>query len=158
MASRTSYWIGKRPSNGKKWAYTTSATALEVAGYHEALFRMYRRYVKQWNDIELNKNWSLSEHIHEVCGAKIVGGPGRCFILHWHNDSNDHWILELCFARDFSEFYPGLSCGRNPFRSTNDIRTARLHWSGRGREEFERWLVSEKEVNQKNGEWEEYRA
>ena len=157
MTTRTSYWIGKRPSGGKKWARTTSATVLDAAEYHEALFGMYRRYVKQWNDIELNRDRSLYEHTHEVHGAKVVGGPGRCFILHWHK-GNDHWILQINYARGFSVFYPGLSCGRNPFRSLKDIRSAHLHWSGSGREEFDGWLAFEREKNKNNGEWDEYRA
>lgn len=158
MTTRTSYWIGQRPSGAQKWAYTTSATVLDEVEYHEPLFRMYRRYVKQWNDIELNRDRSLSEHTHQVHDAKVVGGTRRCFNLHWHNESNDHWILEVNYARGFSEFYPGLSCGRNPFRSIKDVRSAHLHWSGSGRKEFDRWLASEKETNNKNGEWDEYRA
>lgn len=131
---------------------------LDEAKYHIALFEMHCRYIKQWNDIELNRNRCLSEHTHEVHGAKIVGGDGHCFILHWHNIDNDHWILEINYAQGFSEFYPGWSCGRNPFRSLKDIRSAHIHWSGNGREEFDRWLIFEKEANKNNGEWDEYQA
>lgn len=157
MTKRTPYWIGKRPSSGKRWAYTTSAEILNPDQYHEALLGMYRRYVKQWNDIELDRNRSLSEHTHEIHEAKVVGGWGRCFILHWHSGET-HWILEIYYSKGFSEFYPGWSCARNPFRSNDDIRSAHLHWNSGGREEFDRWLEKEKESNKRNGEWDEYRA
>ncbi len=158
MGRRPSYWVGKRPSDGKRWAYTTSAIVLIGEEETEAIYRMYRRYVKQWNDIELDTSRCLSEHTHELCGAKVVGGANRRFILHWENNNHDHWILEVFFSRGFSEFYPGLSCGRNTLRSANDIRSIRLHWSENGREEFNNWLKSEKSENQNNGEWDEYKA
>jgi len=118
---------------------------------------MYRRYVKQWNDIELDRSRCLSEHTHEICGAKIVGG-NRKFILHWERNNHDHWILEVFFSRGFSEYYPGWSCGRNTLRNIKDIQSIRLHWSENGREKFDNWLNTEKSVNQNNGEWDEYKT
>lgn len=158
MAATPTYWIGPRPSDGKRWGYTTTATVLTSDDEKEAIYRMYQRYVKQWNDIELDNDRCLSEHTHEICGAKVVGSGNRRFTLHWCGDNQVHWILEVLFARGFREYYPGLSCGRNALRSTKDIRVIRLHWSVGGREEFGRWLVAEKAANQSKGEWSEYKA
>ncbi len=119
---------------------------------------MYRRFVKQWNDIELDINRSLSEHTHKICDAQIVGGANRRFILHWQDRDQDHWILEVFLARGFREYYPGLSCGRNPLRSHKDMRSLRLHWSGNGRKEFTQWIETERKENQSKGEWVEYKA
>jgi len=158
MAAKSAYWLCPRPSDGKHWAYTTSATILTGDEEKQAIYSLYRRYVKQWNDIELDTDRCLSEHTHEVCGAKVVGSANRRFILHWQRGNQDHWILEVFFARGFREYYPGLSCGRNTLRSTKDIRSIRLHWSENGREEFNRWLATEKAENQNKGEWSEYKA
>lgn len=156
--AKPTYWIGPRPSEGKRWVYTTTATVLTEDEEQEAVYRMYQRYVKQWNDIELNNDKCLSEHTHEIFGAKVVGSGNRRFILHWHRGNEVHWILEVLFARGFKEYYPEFSCGRNALRSIKDIRAIRLHWSEGGREEFGRWHASEQEANQDNGEWSEYKA
>lgn len=157
MKKSEPYWINKKPTGGRKWVYTTSATAIEDATQKEEILRMYRRYVKQWNDIELDHSRSLSEHTHEVCGAKVVGANKK-FILHAYEGDQNHWILEILFARGFSQFYPGWSTGKNTMRSTADMKGAYLHWSGAGREAFERWLVTERKTNQARGEWEEYKS
>lgn len=60
MAAKPTYWIGPRPSDGRRWAYTTAATVLTGDEEKEAIYPMYRRYVKQWNDIELNNDRCLS--------------------------------------------------------------------------------------------------
>lgn len=156
MRSANSYWVGKKPPGGKRWAYTAHGEVLEDAATRDALFRMYRRYVKQWNDIELDRGRSLSEHTHQVFGAQAVGANRR-FVLHARPDSDSHWILEMMFARGFSEFYPGASCGRNTMRSPADIRSIHLHWSEGARGAFDRWITDERTTNSKNGEWEEYR-
>lgn len=156
--AKPTYWIGPRPSEGKRWTTTTTATVLTEDEEKEAVYRMYQRYVKQWNDIELNNDKCLSEHTHEICGAKVVGGGNRRFILHWYGGNQAHWILEVLFARGFREYYPGSSCGRNALRSTKDIRAIRLHWSEGGKEEFGRWHAAEQAANQDNGEWSEYKA
>jgi hypothetical protein len=158
MRKKAPYWIGKKPWDGTRWAYTERATLLDDASQKEAIFRMYRRYVKQWNDIELNTERSLAEHTHEICGAKVVGGGGKKFILHAHRDNQDHWILEVMFARGFSESYPGWSTGRNTMRTLSDMRSIHLHWSHAGDKAFESWLVTEKLMNGTNGEWDEYRT
>ncbi|MBM5572443.1 MULTISPECIES: hypothetical protein [Deefgea] len=157
MASKSTYWIGSRPSDGKGWTYTTSAIELICDEEREAIYRMYRRYVKQWNDIELNNDISLSEHTHEICGAKIVGSANRRFILHWQGNEQVHWILEVFFSRGFKQYYPGFSCALNTLRSTEDIRSIRLHWSLNGKEEFNSWLLKERAVNQDKEEWNEYK-
>jgi hypothetical protein len=120
----------------------------------DAIFRMQRRYVKQWNEIELDRSRSLSEHTHEVFGAQVVGANRR-FILHAQVESA-HWILEVMYARGFSEFHPGWSFGKNPFRSVEDMRSIHLHWSENGRILFEQWLVAERTANESNGEATEY--
>jgi hypothetical protein len=123
----------------------------------EAVFRMQRRYAKQWNDIELDRSRSLSEHTHEVCGAKVIGGDRR-FTLHAQQDDKVNWILEVLFSRGFSEWYPGWSFGKNGFRSVGDIKGVHLHWSDGGKEAFSSWLTREKEVNQNNPEHTEYQS
>jgi hypothetical protein len=156
MRRSSSYWVGTRPSGGDRWAYTTCGTVIVDSEIKEAIFRMQRRYAKQWNDIELDRSRSLSEHTHEILGAQKVGGGGRKFILHAQEDNKNHWILEIFYARGFSEFHPGASCGMNPFRSTDDIRSVHLHWSDDGRSTFEKWLLDEGAANQHKGEAEEY--
>ncbi|MBT12504.1 MAG: hypothetical protein CMI02_10780 [Oceanospirillaceae bacterium] len=158
MSRKPPYWIGKRPSDSKRWAGMTSATILEGETEIEAVYRLYRRYVKQWNDIELDTNRSLDEHTHEICGAKVVAGGQRRFILSHQSGGQDEWILEVCFSRGFKPYYPGMSCGLNPLRSPDDIRSIRLHWNKAGDQAFRRWLESEQGQNKENGEWTEYRA
>lgn len=155
---KPTYWIGPRPSDGKRWATTTMATVLTEDEQKEAVYRMYQRYVKQWNDIELNNDKCLSEHTHEICGAKVISSGNRRFILDWYGGNKVHWILEVLFARGFKEYHPGFSCGRNALRSPKDIRAIRLHWSEGGKEEFGRWHAAEQAANQDNGEWSEYKA
>ena len=157
MRKASNYWQGKKPSNGTRWAYTDKAVVLEDPDMVEAVFRLHRRYAKQWNDIELDTSRSLSEHTHQICGAQVIGGNHR-FILHAHRENKEHWILEILYARGFSEWYPGWSFGKNALRSLDDIKSIHLHWSVGGREAFERWLKEEKEANQKNGEWTEYKS
>jgi len=158
MAAKHTYWIGEHTSGAKRWAYTTAATVITGDEEKDAIYHMYRRYVKQWNDIELNNDRCLSEHTHKICGANVVGSGNRRFILHWCGGNQIHWILEVFFARGFREHYPGLSGGRNTLRSTKDIREIRLHWSEGGREEFDSWLAIEQATNIDNGEWSEYKA
>lgn len=155
MKRGSSYWVGMRPTGGKRWAYATSGTVIDDPKLKEAIFRMYRRYTKQWNDIELDRSRSLSEHTHEVLGAKVVGGNRR-FILHAQEDNMNHWILEVFYSRGFSEFHPGWSCGKNPFRSIDDMRSIHLHWSDEGKVKFEEWVEAERLANQHRGEATEY--
>lgn len=157
MSRKFSYWVGKRPSDSKRWAGMTSATILGGEAEKEAIYRLYRRYVKQWNDIELDTNRPLDEHTHEICGAKVVGGQHR-FILSYKNNGQSPWILEVCFSRGFKQHYPGMSCGLNSLRSTDDIRSIRLHWNEDGDQVFQQWLESEQRKNKDNGEWTEYKA
>lgn len=157
MPKRTSgYWIGERPSDGKRWSDTTAAKVIDDAPTKEAIFHMFRRYVKQWNDIELDRARSLSEHTHEVQGAQVVGAT-RQFVLTSHTDGLDRWTLEVRYGRGFSSFYPGSSFGRNPFRSIADIQSIRLHWSDAGDQAFEKWLLLEQSANASKQEATEYR-
>ena len=157
MKRASNYWQGIKPTNGTRWVYTDKAMVLDDPQLVEAVYRMHRRYAKQWNDIELDTSRSLSEHTHKVCGAQVVGGNRR-FILHAHQENNEHWILEILFARGFSVWYPGWSFGKNSLRSTSDIKSIQLHWSQGGKEAFESWLKAERDTNQQNGEWNEYKA
>lgn len=154
MKRRPTYWVGPAPAGVKRWAYTTSGAVIDDPEQREAIFRMHRRYVKQWNDIELDHSRSLSEHTHEVLGAQVVNG-GRRFILHGYQEPS-HWILEILYARGFSEFHPDWSCGKNPFRTTEDMRHTVLHWSDDGRTTFEQWMEAEKLANHAKGEASEY--
>jgi len=117
---------------------------------------MYGRYVKQWNDIELDRTRSLNEHSHEVCGAQVVGAE-RMFVLHDTSQKNEDWILEVKFARGFTPFHPGWSCGKNPFRSLADIANINLHWKGSGDQRFRTWLDRECAENSHKGECTEYK-
>ncbi len=151
------YWIGSRPSNIKRWQNAEAGTLLDLTEYADRLFELYRRYVKQWNDIELNHARSLSEHTHRVCGAQVVGSTGK-FILHFNTDRDNGWILELAFSRGFRTYYPGLSTGLNTLQSLGDIKHAVLHWRGNGRISFDEWLIQERTENGAKGEWAEYKA
>lgn len=158
MLRKSPYWIGKRPSDSKRWAGMTSATILEEDAVREAAFKLQRRYVKQWNDVELDADRSLDEHTHEIYGAKVVGGGQRRFILSHQGGGQNQWILEICYSRGFKEYYPGMSCALNPLRSTDDIRSIRLHWNEGGDQAFQQWLETERYENKNNGEWSEYKA
>lgn len=156
MPKREPYWIGIRPPNGRKWTYTSNAKVIDDPTMIESLFRLYRRYAKQWNDIELDSRRSLAEHTHEVCGAKVVG-DSRCFILHGGTQQGMHWVLELWYSRGFSPYYTGSSCGRNTMRATSDIKSARLHYSSGGEAVFAAWLDQERRSNKNAGEWTIYK-
>jgi hypothetical protein len=152
MKRRSTYWVGERPTGGERWAYATHGTVIDDPHAMEVIFQMHGRYVKRWNDIELDRSRSLSEHTHEVRGAKVVGGGSRRFILHAQENNKEHWILEILYSRGFSEFCPGGSFGKNSLRSTDDIRSIHLHWSDDAQMKFEKWLAEEKLANQANGE------
>ena len=126
MRKNSKYWIGTKPSDGCRWTYTDHATVIDDPALVQNVFHMYRRYVKQWNDIELDRNRSLQEHTHEVCGARVVGA-NRMFVLHDDTQPQSDWILEVKFARGYSPYHPGWSFGKNPFRSTADMTNIRLH-------------------------------
>lgn len=157
MKRKSNYWQCAKPSSGTRWAYTEMATVIDDPNVIESVFRMHRRYAKQWNDIELDTNRSLSEHTHKVHGAQVVSGNRR-FILHGQNGEKTHWILEVLLARGFAEWHPGWSFGKNPLRTISDIKSIHLHWSEGGKESFEEWLIEEREINSKNGECGEYRS
>ncbi|WP_431022205.1 hypothetical protein ABMA09_22770 [Erwinia rhapontici] len=155
MSEKKNYWVGTRPRSIKPFIETHSAMILEGDELLESLFRMYRRYVKQWNDIELDRSRSLAEHTHQVLGAQVVGANGR-FILHGHNGNKDHWILDIVFIKGFSVYHPGLSTGKNALRTLADIKGVYLHWSENGKSAFEKWLVDERNMNISSGECNEY--
>lgn len=157
MTGRKLYWSGPRPSDGKRWQGAEAAIVLDLDVYGESLFRMYRRYVKQWNEIELNHTRELSEHTFRVCGARVVGSSGK-FILTFDADRENGWILDMSFRRGFRQYYPGLSTGLNALRSIADIRRAALHWRGDGKDSFDNWLEQERVEKSAAGEWNEYKA
>ncbi len=153
---KSSYWQGTPPSDAKRWQGADSGEIL-ADRYTESLFRMYRRYVRRWNEIELDKARSLSEHTHEVFGARVIGAQ-RMFVLHCDINRDDGWILEMRFARGFQEFHPGWSCGRNALRTTTDILRSVLHWRGKGRAGFDDWLARDALEHGPLQEWTEYNA
>ena len=157
MTGRAPYWVGKRPSDGKRWRGAEAAIILDLEEYGDILFSMYRRYVTQWNEIELDMNRELSEHTFLICGAQVVGASGR-FILTFNADRETGWILELCFRSGFHQYYPGLSTGLNALRTVSDIRRAALHWRGNGRDAFETWLKQERTENYATCEATVYKA
>jgi hypothetical protein len=157
MTKRVTYWIGARPRDGRAWAYTEHGRALDDESVKESVFHMYRRYVKQWNDVELDRSRSLQEHTQIVCGAS-VGFDHHRAVFHWQGQDDTHWILEILFAGRFSEFMSGWSHGRNPLRTLKDIKSLHLHWSKEGDSAFNNWLIQEKLENANKGEWTEYDA
>ena len=157
MGKRTPYWITDKPSDAKRWEGCELGAVLDNKEFRDQLFKVHRRYAKQWNDIELDDNRSLAEHTHQICGAKVIGSSNR-FILRGGANRDENWILEVAYARGFKQYYPGLSTGLNAMRSAEDIRSIRLHWRERGREAFDTWLAHEHASNSANGEWMEYRS
>lgn len=156
MQRKLNYWIGARPSNSKRWQNADSGSKLELAEYEGALFGLYRRYAKQWNDIELDHTRNLSEHTHSVCGAKVVGSFDK-FILEFSVDRDNGWILELAFSFKFKKYYPGMSTALNMLRTHKDVKNAILHWRGNGQNLFYEWLAIERLENEEKGEWTEYK-
>jgi hypothetical protein len=146
-----------RPTDAKRWEGCDFGALLSKDECAERLVRVYRRYSKQWNDIELDHNRSLAEHTHEICGVKVVSSSDK-FILHGGKTREENWILEVVYARGFKQFYPGMSTGRNTMRSASDIKNVRLHWKLQGKDAFENWLAYEQTANPNQGEWQEYRA
>lgn len=157
MTRKQNYWVGPRPSSGKGWQNAEHGTTLELSACGDQLFRLYRRYVKQWNDIELDVARGLNEHTHNVCGAKVVGASGR-FILEHNSNRETGWILEVKFSRGFRQFYPGLSTGLNTLRTINDLQKVTFHWRGEGESSFQQWLALELQENGAKGEWNEYKS
>ncbi|WP_440532721.1 hypothetical protein [Variovorax sp. YR566] len=141
MHGSSDYWIGGQPPGGQRWSCAEFGTVLDDVATRQALFGMHGRYVRQWNAIELDPKRSLLEHTYQVLDAKILAADGS-FVLHGRADYQSHWILEILFRRGFKEFYPW-TLERNAMRSTADMRSVHLHWSGSGREAFARWLEEE---------------
>lgn len=158
MPGKTTYWVSKRPSYSKRQAGMTSGAILEGEAVREAIYRLYRRYAKQWNDIELDTNRSLNEHTEEICDARVAAGSLRRFFFNYTNSRHNQWVLELSFSRKFKVYYPGFSCGLNALRSTDDIRNIVLHWNENGDQAFREWIELEAKKNKDNGEWTEYKV
>lgn len=157
MASRIPYWQGPTPSGVKRWQGATQATIVDLDVYGEDLLRMYRRYVKEWNEIELDNSRQLAEHTHHVGAARVVGSSGR-FILTSAIDRETGWILEIEFGRGFKQYFPGLSCGLNSPRSAKDLKRVTLHWRGAGEAAFGEWLKNRSDKNSDDSESFIYRA
>ncbi len=117
---------------------------------------MYRRYVKQWNDVELDDARNFDESPQEICGANVTSDFKR-FVVLGRTQNGEEWILEIWFARGFQRFYPGASCARNTLRSTSDIKSLHLHFSPGGQQAFTDWLQHEQKINQGKGEWDQYK-
>lgn len=146
MGESREYWMGEQPRDGDRWVYAEFGTVLDDAATRQALVDMHGRYVKQWNDVELDPRGGLFKHTHEVHGAKVLAADGR-FVLHGRGDSRSHWILEIVFSLGFREFH-AFSFQRNTMRSPADMRSVHLHWCGHGRELFERWMDKERAATQ----------
>lgn len=141
MNETDAYWTGERPRDAIEWSCSDSGTVLDDAATRHALFRMYARYVRRWNEIELDASRNLFEHTYEVNGAKVLPADGR-FVLAGRSSFHAQWVMELIFSRGFRVFHPG-NLGRSPMRCDADIRSVHLHWSGSGRDAFEQWMRSE---------------
>lgn len=141
MRESAGYWIGTQPLDADRWSCAERAMVLNNLATRQALFGMHGRYVRQWNDVERDPQRSLFEHTHRVHGAKVIRADGR-FVLHGQADRHTHWVLEILFRHGFREFYPW-TLEHNAMRTPADMRSVLLHWSGGGREAFERWLDEE---------------
>lgn len=157
MPRRPPYWTTEKPSDAKRWSGMQSGAVLDPDVYCGRLFHLYRRYVKQWNDIELDHSRGLDEHTHEVCGAKVIGARNM-FVLSHVTPGGSRWILEVVFGKGFRQFYPGWSTGMNAMRTTSDIKRMLLHWADTGRSAFEKWLEQEEQTKATREEWTEYRV
>lgn len=155
MSSRNIYWIDGRPSSGKRWQGAEHAKIINAECVVDAIFRMQRRFVKQWNDVEFDRDRDFSEQSQEISGATVLGLVDR-FVVHMRNDRDSLWVLEARHGRGFKPFYPGLSCGRNPFRSWDDMKIIYLHYAGSGEEAFSSWLAIESK-NNGSAEWDKYK-
>lgn len=156
MRKTIPYWIGTKPADGKRWSGADHAAVLQDQSSIDSIRRLYNRYVQRWNDIELDQARSLSEHSHEVCGAKVVGAA-RMFVLKHDSTGEGEWVLEVKYVRGFTPYHPGWSCGKNPFRTNADIANVRLHWSGTGKDAFLNWLQTEQKTNAGQPECQEYK-
>lgn len=143
--SQSPYWIGKRPTNAKKWSGAKHAQIISDDRTIEAVFHIYQRFVKQWNDVELDAARNFDESPQEIAGAKITSDPKR-FIIHGRTEAESMWILEVWYARGFRSSRPGLSCARNTMRSITDIKSLHLHFSPGGPQAFEDWLQHENQT------------
>ena len=132
------YWLGKRPYDGKKWIYTTSATVINNSKMRQIAFELYQLYVAQWNDIEGDLSRCLSEHTHKLGSAKVLSRFDH-FILMDHNNNNDYWVFEICLSKKFEPYKSGLSCCMRPLNSIKNIRNVVLHWSDNGHLGFRNW-------------------
>lgn len=135
------YWVGTQPPDADRWSCAERATVLNDLAARQAVFEMHGRYVRRWNNIERDPKRSLFEHTYRVHGAEVLRADGR-FVLHGRSDRHASWVLEILFRRGFREFYPW-TLERNTMRTPADMRSVHLHWSGGGREAFERWLDEE---------------
>jgi hypothetical protein len=139
--SKKSYWVGKRPHDGKAWQYTTSATVLELDKYREPIFKAIVEYIRHWNLIEFDRTRELSDHIQLINGAEVIGSTfGRYRFIMVSRNTVDNWIVEVSFRRGFNPWSNGKSCGRPEPKSVDDISSICLHWSDGGRDAFDRWV------------------
>lgn len=155
MSSRKIYWIDGRPSSGKRWQEAEHAKIINDENVVDAIVRIQRRFVKQWNDVELDRERDFLEQSQEISGATVLG-VGNRFVVHMRNGRDSLWVLEALYVREFKPYYPGSSCGRNPFRSRDDIKIIYLHYAGSGEEGFSSWLAIESQ-NDGSAEWDEYK-
>lgn len=157
MPRRKPYWITERPSDANRWEGMEFGAVLDNDVYREQLFHVQRRYAKQWNDIELDHSRGLNEHTHEVCGAKVTNSWGK-LILSAGDSQDNKWLVEVVSAGTFRQLYPGRSAGKNAMRSAADIKRILIHWTGGGKDAFDRWLQVEDQTKVVRGEWSEYKA
>ena len=148
------YWIDGRPPSGKRWQGAEYARIINEESVFGAIFRMQRRFVKQWNDVELDRERDFSEQSQVISGATVLSLADR-FVVHMRNGREGLWVLEVRYVRGFKHYYPGLSCARNPFRSRDDMKSIYLHFAGSGEEEFSSWLAIESQ-NDGSAEWDAY--
>ena len=134
------YWKCQAPLNSQKWPDTTSATVIKDLEIKNSIFDMYCRYVTSWNDAELN----FTYHDYTIYGANVGGGESR-FILHYHEDDKNHWRLVIFFSNNFLKYCSVHSCLYNTLKTTEDINSLHLHWTGTGRVKFKQWLIKQME-------------
>lgn len=144
------YWIGTRPSKACRWSDAEHGTEINDPDLLERIRQMHSRYVKTWNDVELDMARHLSEHLENFHGAVYYGGylDGPVLGMTFSEGDRFGWRLEIKHTRSFRAYHPGWSFGKNPLRSLADMKSVRLHWAGDGDDRFLAWLDSEREAHQ----------
>ena len=149
---KSSYWVGVIPSGVNCQEGLSQAMQITEPTTLDAVFRLYRRHAKHYNDIELDRSSDISKQQY-YCNATVLTVNER-FVVASRDESGYHWILEVTFRRGFSSFDSEKIL--NTLRSVCDIKGLYLHYNTGGPNMFEEWLLKEKQESHGKGEWVKY--